>query len=268
MNPKPDAGDNADPTKPLSEKSRVTVQTTVITVVGSVLVAGFTTFGAIYATRSSLAKASEGASTLNRELTDAMAKQGGISVPPGTILAYGGPISDESRSDLKSRGWLLCDGAEVSQTSYPDLWRAIGLTWGTGDRARTFNLPDLRGVFLRGMNGGRDGKSGDPDATNRTSLARGGSRGNNVGSFQGDALQNVRGTIGNFNCFGALKGTTGGPFVRSDQVPRDQGVKSGTGGGNMDPYAQIAMDLSRDTSLRTSRETRPKNVYVNYIVKY
>ena len=82
-----------------------------------------------------------------------MAKQGGISVPPGTILAYGGPISDESRSDLKSRGWLLCDGAEVSQTSYPDLWRAIGLTWGTGDRARTFNLPDLRGVFLRGMNG-------------------------------------------------------------------------------------------------------------------
>ena len=267
MNQKPDASDNADRTKPLSEKSKVTIQKTLITVVGSVLVAGFTTFGAIYATKSSLAKASEGASTLNKQVTDAMAKQEGIAVPPGTIMAYGGPISEESKLELKNKGWLLCDGKEASRTEFADLWKVIGETWGTGDRVRTFNLPDLRGVFLRGVNGERDGKYGDPDASSRTNLVRGGSRGNNVGSFQGDTLQNVRGTVGNFNSFGALKGITDGPFVKSDKMSTGQGIATSSSGRN-DAYAPITMDLSHDTSIRTSTETRPRNAYVNYIIKY
>ena len=42
-------------------------------------------------------------------------------------------------------GWLLCDGALVSRTTYVDLFAAIGVVYGTGDDATTFALPDLRG---------------------------------------------------------------------------------------------------------------------------
>ncbi|MBB5074434.1 hypothetical protein HNQ69_001576 [Bartonella callosciuri] len=51
-------------------------------------------------------------------------------------------------------GWLLCDGSAYSRRSYSDLFAAIGTTWGNGDGVTTFNIPDLRGMFLRGFDGG------------------------------------------------------------------------------------------------------------------
>jgi microcystin-dependent protein len=56
-------------------------------------------------------------------------------VPPGTIVAFGG--------STPPAGWLLCDGAAISSTTYPDLFGAIGYTWGGS--GGTFNVPDLRG---------------------------------------------------------------------------------------------------------------------------
>lgn len=47
-------------------------------------------------------------------------------------------------------GFLSCDGSAVSRTTYSDLFTAIGTTWGSGDGSTTFNVPDLRGGFLRG----------------------------------------------------------------------------------------------------------------------
>lgn len=52
-------------------------------------------------------------------------------------------------------GWLKCNGAAVSRASYAALFLAIGTTYGAGDGATTFNLPDLRGEFLRGLDDGR-----------------------------------------------------------------------------------------------------------------
>lgn len=52
-------------------------------------------------------------------------------------------------------GWLVCDGSAVSRTDYADLFAAIGTVWGDGDQISTFNLPDLRGEFLRGLDAGR-----------------------------------------------------------------------------------------------------------------
>lgn len=48
-------------------------------------------------------------------------------------------------------GWLLCDGRAYSRRTYRALFDAIGTTWGEGDGATTFNVPDFRGMFLRGM---------------------------------------------------------------------------------------------------------------------
>jgi len=53
------------------------------------------------------------------------------------------------------QGWLLCDGAEVSRTTYSRLYSLIGDQYGAGDGADTFNVPDLRGEFLRGWDNGR-----------------------------------------------------------------------------------------------------------------
>jgi microcystin-dependent protein len=57
--------------------------------------------------------------------------------PVGMIMMFagGGPPG----------GWLVCDGAAVSRTTYPLLWTAIGTFWGAGDGATTFNVPDFRG---------------------------------------------------------------------------------------------------------------------------
>jgi len=47
-------------------------------------------------------------------------------------------------------GWFICDGRAVSRQYYPDLFAAIGDTYGAGDGVLTFNIPDYRGAFLRG----------------------------------------------------------------------------------------------------------------------
>lgn len=47
-------------------------------------------------------------------------------------------------------GWLLCDGQAVSRTTYAELFAAIGVTFGSGDGANTFNVPDMRDWFVRG----------------------------------------------------------------------------------------------------------------------
>lgn len=47
-------------------------------------------------------------------------------------------------------GWLIADGQAVSRSTYAELFAAIGTTWGAGDGATTFNLPDGRRRFMRG----------------------------------------------------------------------------------------------------------------------
>lgn len=49
------------------------------------------------------------------------------------------------------RGWLLANGTQVSREKYAFLFAAIGTSFGVGDGKTTFNLPDLRGEFIRGV---------------------------------------------------------------------------------------------------------------------
>ena len=51
-------------------------------------------------------------------------------------------------------GWLKCAGSAVSRTAYADLFAAIGIVYGDGDGSTTFNIPDLRGIFVRGHSDG------------------------------------------------------------------------------------------------------------------
>lgn len=57
-------------------------------------------------------------------------------------------------------GWLKANGAALSRAAYPDLFAALGTTYGAGDGSTTFNIPDLRGEFVRGFDDGRGADSG------------------------------------------------------------------------------------------------------------
>lgn len=71
-----------------------------------------------------------------------------------TQAAHSGMIAYFAKNSAPA-GWLKCNGAAVSRTTYASLFAAIGTTFGAGDGSTTFNLPDLRGEFLRGWDDGR-----------------------------------------------------------------------------------------------------------------
>lgn len=63
----------------------------------------------------------------------------------GTILPFTG-----SSSELPT-GYMLCDGAELNRTDYSDLFAVIGTSFGSGNGSSTFNLPNLKGKVLTGL---------------------------------------------------------------------------------------------------------------------
>lgn len=63
-------------------------------------------------------------------------------IPTGVILTFGGSTVPE--------GFLLCNGAAISRTTYAKLFAAIGTLYGAGDGSTTFNLPDMRDKFAEG----------------------------------------------------------------------------------------------------------------------
>src|SRR6478736_1555074 len=58
-------------------------------------------------------------------------------------------------SSTAPTGWLKANGATISRTTYAKLFAAVGTLYGVGDGSTTFNLPDLRGEFLRALDDGR-----------------------------------------------------------------------------------------------------------------
>lgn len=75
-----------------------------------------------------------------------------LVVPAGAIIPFA--------MGTAPSGWLVCNGAAVSRTTYSALFAAIGTTYGAGNGSTTFNLPDLRGEFIRGLDNGRGVDSG------------------------------------------------------------------------------------------------------------
>jgi len=69
-------------------------------------------------------------------------------------------------------GWLACDGSAVSRSTYSKLFTSIGTTFGVGDGSTTFNVPDLRGEFLRGFDNGRGIDSGRVFGSAQTDLIK------------------------------------------------------------------------------------------------
>ena len=65
--------------------------------------------------------------------------------PPGQIMDFAGSTAPV--------GWLFCNGAAISRTTYSALFVAIGTIWGAGDGSSTFNVPNLQGLIGIGAGG-------------------------------------------------------------------------------------------------------------------
>ncbi|NEN92589.1 MAG: tail fiber protein [Okeania sp. SIO3H1] len=161
-------------------------------------------------------------------------------VPIGTISAYGGVVTGNDKQKLEDQGWLVCDGGEYSIGKYEDLYCKIGTYFGTVSSPGNFKVPDLRGRFVRGVD---SGTGRDPDAADRTASATGGNTGDNVGSLQGDAFKE-----------------------HSHKIKFDNSFQSN--GPNSDSRrGRFQNDFDLSTNSVGGSETRPKNIYVNWIIK-
>lgn len=152
----------------------------------------------------------------------------------GSVVAY--------VSETVPSGYFECDGSDVSRTTYAELFAIIGTNYGDGSDTGSgthFTLPDLQGQFLRGW----DNSAGtDPDAADRTANNTGGDTADHVGSEQADAFKSHIHDF-DYKANGAASGT-------------DDGEIEGT------------PNTTHDTNATGGNETRPKNVYVMYIIKY
>lgn len=113
------------------------------------------------AVRTTIGAAALGANTditsLGGLTTPLSVAQGGTgsatgAVPVGSVTMYA--------ANSAPAGWLECNAAAVSRTTYAALFAVIGTTFGTGDGSTTFNLPESRGEFMRGWDNGRGVDSG------------------------------------------------------------------------------------------------------------
>jgi microcystin-dependent protein len=151
----------------------------------------------------------------------------------GEVKAFAGSAAPE--------GYLFCNGQPISRTVYAELFAVLGTSHGQGDGSTTFNLPDYRGRFLRGVT---TDVTRDPDFASRTAMSTGGNTAGSVGSIQADAF-----TSHTHNWTGATSDTYSGGTPLAD-------IGSGA-------FATPGITLSSG-----GNETRPKNAYVNYIIKY
>lgn len=199
-----------------------------------------------------------------------------MTVPIGTILPYGGLVDGNARGELARQGWLVCDGEEYSESDYQELENTIGVYYGRPSRAGMFKVPDLRGRFLRGVD---DGTQRDPDAASRTASAPGGNTGDRVGSLQEDENKSHKHEyfdesqrIIQLNELSLVRQKLeADPNYKADSVvedPPDMPLTVQLTAGQLaglnnliDRYAK------RDTSTNDGKETRPKNIYVNWIIK-
>jgi len=149
-------------------------------------------------------------------------------MPTGAVVAV-------ASSSVPS-GFLECNGAAVSRTTYADLFAAIDVVHGYGDNSTTFNLPDYRGRFLRGWD---HAIARDPDRASRTAMNTGGATGDAVGSVQTDAFKS-----------------------HTHTVPVSNGQSTGAGG------LINNISSSSATGATGGNETRPINANVMYCIKY
>jgi phage-related tail fiber protein len=169
-------------------------------------------------------------------------------VPVGTVIPFA--------KDVLHNGYLECDGTPISRDTYSALFAFIGTHYGDGDGSTTFNLPDLRGEFIRGWDNGRGvdvsrnigtSQAEEVEPHNHSASS------NSTGSHSHDIYER-----GSDNCgLGSLWSVD--RFRKcDDRGPSRNGTILSSGSHSH----TITVDNS------TGTETRPRNIALMYCIKY
>ncbi|MDD9911577.1 MAG: tail fiber protein [Alphaproteobacteria bacterium] len=148
-------------------------------------------------------------------------------VTAGCLLPYAGAVVPN--------GWLLCDGAEVSRTTYSALFAAIGTAYGNGDGSTTFNLPDMRGRTIFGLD--NMGGTSANRLTGVTTLGDTGGNESKSGSTDGHTLTESE-----------MPSHTHGLTIQGDE----QVHSSGTGSSVAGSQAQILSNTTANREMTAS----------------
>jgi hypothetical protein len=187
-----------------------------------------------------------------------------MTAPIGSIVAHAGNVDPEEFEP--TTGWMLCDGRRLNRTVAANaaLFEAIGFSWG-GDGGSRFNIPDLRGYFLRGVDERRPPEVKDPDNLTRTENNPGGNTGDRVGSIQSYATGKPAG--GGF--YSESSGRHNHNIRVETNAYRDVNGQNNTvavpGSGTLTTEEGGAHE---HRVLGADKETRPINAYVNWIIRF
>ena len=158
-------------------------------------------------------------------------------VPAGSVFSFA--------TSTVPTGYLECNGAAVSRSTYASLFSAISTTWGVGDGSSTFNLPDLRGQFVRGWDNSAGVDSGRSFASSQSDQNK--SHNHSIN----DSGHNH--TIGNWG--GNFGGGSGALTFRNDV--------SGTN-GSIIQNSTTGISIQNDGGT----EVRVKNYALMYVIKF
>ena len=170
----------------------------------------------------------------------------GDSLPTGSIIAFAGQNPPS--------GFLKCNGAAISRLDYAGLFGAIGTIYGAGDGTSTFNLPDLRGEFIRGWDDGR-----------------GIDVGRAIGSAQLDQMQRIMGSVtGRINRGVYIPQITNGAITTG--FAEAESFSYSATSPKYPSASSFIFDSKNSADARTSEElageTRSRNIALPYIIKF
>ena len=161
------------------------------------------------------------------------------AIAVGTVIAFAG--------STRPTGYLNCDGATVSRTTYSALFKEIGVTYGAGDGRNTFNLPNLNNRFIEGC-----------------SLSE-------VGTVMNAGLPNITGNVA--SAYGENNTNTGNGAL-SHQICTTgwaSGRQDGGDSGDGEPIQSnnTYIDASRSNSIYGRSDTvQPPALKMRYYIKY
>ena len=172
-------------------------------------------------------------------------------VPAGAVFTHA--------STTVPSGFLECNGAAISRSTYATLFSKISTTWGSGNGSSTFNLPDLRGQFVRGWSNTKTGTGDD---------------GRGFASSQDDQNKSHNHSLSTASLTGGIRkisegfgagGSASGVFTKTSD-----GNNSITGSSSTSPVGGVDFDGSHTHTMGTNggTEVRVKNYALMYIIKF
>ncbi len=140
-------------------------------------------------------------------------------------------------SESAPPGWIACDGRAVNRAQYARLFQRIGDRFGSGDGSTTFNVPDMRGEFVRGWDGGRGVDAGRV-----------------FGSAQADQFQGHR----------HAQATT----MTAVNQDFSHAMPAGSAWGHINDAIREPITDGSNGPPRYGSETRPRNIALLYCIKF